>query len=639
MSGDEGGDDEAPAPAAAAATDEWRRVAAESRQAWSERRAELARIREREPAERREVLDQMERSFQMVERFLRNRKARLAESLNELAAARSEAMQAEEARAEAADAAAAALLQLLEDQPADSAEIEAAAAQLAAERPSVHPSESDSLSFFPAELDQLLSRLHLVGLVVLGGVQAANCRLQEAGGDLLRACPVATECVATVLARDSQNRPVDPAALASVSCAASISSPFENSYSVAVQQEDDQLRVKFQLDRPGVYDLNVKLLGEHIRGSPFAVHAVAPENGSGGGGVSDGVHRRPARPTRPASSSRMPATSRSIGAVRGSTRSLTSASSGGGVAASLRRSVSRTGVSRRAAASAAAFGNHEPDDLVLRVGARGRGHGEFSNPQGARVSGRTGRILVVDANNANVQSFGPGGDFISRFGIRGREPGHLQRPVDVAESAETGDILVSDYDGRCVHVFSAEGRYKKRFGANRLAGPKGLTVLSDGRVAVVDNRACCVLLFTPLGKVERRFGSRGVAEHQFAGPHYIATTSRDELVVTDFHNHCVKVFDSQGAFLFVIGCTGREAGRFNAPTGVAVDTRDNIIVADWGSSSLQIFNSEGRFLSSVSTHADQLYGPQGVAYLPEFNQLVVVDTGNHCFKVYKNLSA
>uniref|UniRef100_A0A1I8GGC6 TRIM2_3 n=1 Tax=Macrostomum lignano TaxID=282301 RepID=A0A1I8GGC6_9PLAT len=107
------------------------------------------------------------------------------------------------------------------------------------------------------------------------------------------------------------------------------------------------------------------------------------------------------------------------------------------------------------------------------------------------------------------------------------------------------------------------------------------------------------------------------------------------MIVSDFHNHCVKIFDSQGQFQFCIGCAGSEAGRLNAPTGVAVDLQDNIMVADWGSSSIQVFNSEGSFLASVNTAGDQLYGPQGLAYCAKANQLVVVDTGNHCFKVYK----
>ena len=60
------------------------------------------------------------------------------------------------------------------------------------------------------------------------------------------------------------------------------------------------------------------------------------------------------------------------------------------------------------------------------------------------------------------------------------------------------------------------------------------------------------------------------------------------------------------------------------------------IVADWGNSRIQIFDSQGSFLSFVNTLACPLYGPQGVAATGD-GQVVVADTGNHCYKIYKYL--
>ena len=64
--------------------------------------------------------------------------------------------------------------------------------------------------------------------------------------------------------------------------------------------------------------------------------------------------------------------------------------------------------------------------------------------------------------------------------------------------------------------------------------------------------------------------------------------------------------------------------------------QDNIIVADWGNSRIQIFDSQGSFLSFVNTLACPLYGPQGIAATID-GQVVVADSGNHCFKIYKYL--
>lgn len=50
----------------------------------------------------------------------------------------------------------------------------------------------------------------------------------------------------------------------------------------------------------------------------------------------------------------------------------------------------------------------------------------------------------------------------------------------------------------------------------------------------------------------------------------------------------------------------------------------------------QVFDSSGSFLSYINTSADPLYGPQGLA-LTSDGHVVVADSGNHCFKVYRYL--
>ena len=97
-----------------------------------------------------------------------------------------------------------------------------------------------------------------------------------------------------------------------------------------------------------------------------------------------------------------------------------------------------------------------------------------------------------------------------------------------------------------------------------------------------------------------------------------------------------QVFDHNGEFLFCFGSNGEGNGQFNAPTGLAVDAQDNILVADWGNSRIQIFDSQGSFLSFVNTVVCPLYGPQGLA-LTHDGHIVVADSGNHCFKLYKYL--
>uniref|UniRef100_A0A8D2Q2I0 RING-type E3 ubiquitin transferase n=1 Tax=Zosterops lateralis melanops TaxID=1220523 RepID=A0A8D2Q2I0_ZOSLA len=297
------------------------------------------------------------------------------------------------------------------------------------------------------------------------------------------------------------------------------------------------------------------------------------------------------------------------------------------LAKALRRPASMYGSAKRKE-------NPIEDELIFRVGSRGREKGEFTNLQGISTSS-AGRIVVADSNNQCVQVFSNEGQFRLRFGVRGRSPGQLQRPTGVSVDTN-GDIIVADYDNRWVSVFSPEGKFKTKLGAGRLMGPKGVAVDRNGHIIVVDNKACCVFIFQPNGKLVARFGSRGTAERQFAGPHFVAVNNKNEIVVTDFHNHSVKVYNAEGEFLFKFGSHGEGNGQFNAPTGVAVDSNGNIIVADWGNSRIQVFDSAGSFLSYINTAADPLYGPQGLA-LTSDGHVVVADSGNHCFKAYRYL--
>jgi tripartite motif-containing protein 2/3 len=171
------------------------------------------------------------------------------------------------------------------------------------------------------------------------------------------------------------------------------------------------------------------------------------------------------------------------------------------------------------------------DDLILKIGGRGRSRGEFTNPQGVAAT-FNGRLVVTDSNNQCVQIFDKTGEVKLRFGVRGRTVGQLQRPVGVAILPITGNIAVADYDNKWVSIFDPCGKFMSRLGHGKLLGPKGLVVDGRGHLYVVDNKASALL---------HKFGSRGNEEGQFAGPHFLALNSKGHVIVSDFHNHCIKV--------------------------------------------------------------------------------------------------
>ncbi|KAL3880230.1 hypothetical protein ACJMK2_032479 [Sinanodonta woodiana] len=356
-------------------------------------------------------------------------------------------------------------------------------------------------------------------------------------------------------------------------------------------QYNGSYELVYLIPMEGDYMMDIKLFGQHIKGSPFKVRALS------GGEDMDVMGY----------SSRIP---RTVVKQKGTKRPSSSRSHG-----SNRRS------------------NPIEDDLLFKIGIKGRNKGEFTNPQG--VCAINGKFLVADSTNQNVQVFSTKGECKIRFGSPGRTAGKLQRPTGVCVTVN-GNFLVADYDNKWVSVFGPDGKYINKIGTGKLLGPKGIAVDRNGHIIVVDNKGSCVFIFQPNGKLISKFGSRGNGNHQFAGPHYVAINANNDIIISDFHNHCIKVFDCEGNFLFSFGSNGEGNGQFNAPTGVAMDANGNILVADWGNSRIQVFDNNGSFLTYVNTSADPLYGPQGLAVTKD-GQILVADSGNHCVKIYKYL--
>lgn len=454
----------------------------------------------------------------------------------------------------------------------------------------LQPEENSQLDFV-VETEGLRKSIHNLGAIITTNAVAAET---VATGDGLRHCIIGQPTSVTITTKDRDGGlcRTGNALLAAELSASDGTTVGEGE---VTDHKNGTYEFVYTVPCEGRFALSLKLYDQHIKGSPFSIRANKSTDISL---TADGDKRRLKSP--------------------GSSR------------------VNQRAIKRPASMYSTGKRKENPieDDLLFRIGTKGRNKGEFTNLQGVAAS-CAGKILIADSNNQCVQIFTNDGHFKSRFGVRGRTPGQLQRPTGVAVHPN-GEIIVADYDNKWVSIFSSDGKYKTKFGSGKLLGPKGVSVDRNGHIIVVDNKACCVFIFQPNGKLVSKFGSRGNGDKQFAGPHFAAVNHNNEIIVTDFHNHSVKVFSPEGEFLLKFGSNGEGNGQFNAPTGVAVDINGNIIVADWGNSRIQVFDSSGSFLSYINTSADPLYGPQGLA-LTSDGHVVVADSGNHCFKVYRYL--
>ncbi len=399
------------------------------------------------------------------------------------------------------------------------------------------PEENAFLTFEPGELSRLLQCLTGLGTIHSNSAIASET---VATGEALRHCCINQPAVINITTKDKNGELIK---VGHSSFMAEIVSDGESHIPDIVDHRNGTYDVIYTARHVGIYKLRIYLYGQPIKGSPFRIKAYKDQE-SLEKSVQSKSQKSVALSQR---GTKRPSSSRSHGSSRKS--------------------------------------NPVEDDLVVRIGSKGRGKGEFTNPQGIYTAG--GKIVIADSNNQCIQVYTTSGSFKLKFGSRGRQPGQLQRPTGVAVTVN-GNFLVADYDNRWIGVYGPDGKFINKIGTGKLLGPKGLCVDHNGHIIVVDNRGSCVFIFQSNGKLLHKFGSRGNEEHQFAGPHFCAVNAQNDVIVTDFHNHCCKVFDSEGGFRFAFGSNGEGNGQFNAPTGVAVDSTGNILVADWGNSRIQV---------------------------------------------------
>ncbi|XP_006806688.1 tripartite motif-containing protein 2-like [Neolamprologus brichardi] len=185
------------------------------------------------------------------------------------------------------------------------------------------------------------------------------------------------------------------------------------------------------------------------------------------------------------------------------------------------------------------------DDLIFRIGTKGRNKGEFTNLQGVAASSN-GRILIADSNNQCVQIFSNEGEFKSRFGVRGRSPGQLQRPTGPHFAAvnKNNEIIVTDFHNHSVKVFTLEGELVLKFGSNgegngQFNAPTGVAVDINGNIIVADWGNSRIQVFDGSGSFLSYINT---SADPLYGPQGLALTSDGHVVVADSGNHCFKVY-------------------------------------------------------------------------------------------------
>ena len=347
-------------------------------------------------------------------------------------------------------------------------------------------------------------------------------------------------------------------------CTKCIESPICNLMSETTDEEkdcsvkktgDSRYEISYQPASRGRHQLNIKVEGEHIKGSPFPVTVKLPVQKLG----------------------------TPIKIISGVNRPW-------GVAVNQKGEVI---VSEGFGHCVSIF---SPDGKKLRsFGSKGSGHGQFNYPRGVAVDD-DGNLLVVDMDNQRIQKFTSDGKFITAVGKEGDKPLELTipRPVGIAIHPLNKKVYVTDGGNHRIQILNPDLTFSSSFGDKgrdngQFQKPLDIAFDSSGHVYTADAANHRIQVFTAEGEYVRQFGKKGSGNRELNAPSGVTIDSDNLVYVNESSNNRISVFTCEGKFLISFGSWGSGPGRFYSPRGVAVDRNGVVFVADTENNRCQFF--------------------------------------------------
>ncbi|MCJ7621474.1 MAG: PQQ-binding-like beta-propeller repeat protein, partial [Anaerolineae bacterium] len=257
------------------------------------------------------------------------------------------------------------------------------------------------------------------------------------------------------------------------------------------------------------------------------------------------------------------------------------------------------------------------EGVVMVIGQRGDGEGQFQSPQGLALDAQ-GNVYVADRGNRRVQVFDPQGGFLMAI-ADARFTGPRYVALD-----EGGRIYVSDASER-VDVFNGRGDPLQSFGQagslpSQFSQIADLVVDAAGDLYVVDSGNARVQKFSMLRGLLFTFGDVGEAADSVTRPQGIALDAEGNVYVADAQNGRIVKYDPGGSFL----------GAFETDIGelrdITLDQQGYIYATDAAARVVYILDNQGRIVMQVGE--GQLSDPWGVA-VDSDGRVYVADAGHH----------
>ncbi len=186
---------------------------------------------------------------------------------------------------------------------------------------------------------------------------------------------------------------------------------------------------------------------------------------------------------------------------------------------------------------------------------------------------------------------------------------------DLLRRSITAPRRYQDY----IYLRHYEGGRRSEYKMQR---PVDLAIGAEGNLYVASFASANLIKIGPLGDLH--WENNGPFYDTLERPLAMAIDSRDYIYLCDYRDDRVRVFDNSGREVFSFGGRGSAVGKFHGPAGIAVG-QDAIFVADAGNRRIQKFDKQGKYQSIITTTAEPLLHPTGLAIDPQTKQLYVAD--------------
>ena len=228
------------------------------------------------------------------------------------------------------------------------------------------------------------------------------------------------------------------------------------------------------------------------------------------------------------------------------------------------------------------------DGTFLRsFGHKGKNAGEFENPTGIAID-KDRKILVSECFNHRVQIFSWEGRHLGSFGGKGSLDSQLSFPWGLSLDS-TGNVIVADTGNKLIKIFTPDGKFIMKIGGQGSLSYPVHCVQWGEYFVVSDSNEHCIKVFNREGHFQYKFGKQGDGDGEFKYPRFLSVTQSKHLLVCDMGNHRIQVFEIDGRFVGKLGTNGSKSGEFNYPFSVAVLSNDQIVVCDRNNHRIQIF--------------------------------------------------